>query len=171
MRRFLLVLAALAVASPALAQIQLLPPANTIQTPPGDAYPNSSLKFPDNVVITDPLDMQAKPPVSDKYGLATYTPVGPVSNGNATGFTVGASSALLIPADAHGRRMLSIKNESASASIAVCFGTCTAALNTAGNYTIGPQQVITWNTTLAVPSDSINAIASAASTPVTVEAH
>lgn len=83
--------------------------------------------------------------------------------------TAGTSSSTALAAAVHNRTLIAIDNESASASIAVCFGSCTPALNTAGSFTIPPGQTRTWRGPY-VPADQINVIASAASTPVTVEA-
>jgi len=89
--------------------------------------------------------------------------------GGVTAVTVGTSSAQALAA-ASGNRltMLALQNVSASASIACNLGG-TAALNTAGNFQIGPGQMLTWNSTY-IPQDAINCIASAASTPLTVMA-
>lgn len=88
--------------------------------------------------------------------------------GAVSAVTVGNSSAQVLAKGP--RRYLDIKNESATASIACNFGG-TAALNTAGNYTIPPGWHKSWpdgGNTNFVPSDTINCIASASSTPATL---
>ena len=73
-----------------------------------------------------------------------------------------------------GYKQIAVDNESATASIAVCWGAgCTPALNTAGSFTLPPGTTRSW----AIPygseggfNDPISAIASGAATPVTVQA-
>lgn len=87
-----------------------------------------------------------------------------------TAVTIAASSAQAIASSAGGRMFLSINNESTTATIACAFG-ATAAINTAGSYTISPGQGRTWTGSRDFPlkGDAINCIASAASTPATFE--
>lgn len=87
--------------------------------------------------------------------------------GGFTAVTVGTTSAQAAAAATRTER-LSVKNESATASIAICLGTCTAALNSAGSITIAPGQLLTLSNDAYVPGDAVAAIASATSTPVTV---
>ena len=78
--------------------------------------------------------------------------------------SVGTASGGLVSA-CTGRHYLRIKNEHATASMAVNFGG-TAALNTAGNFTITAGNSIEWTH----PSDSaVNAIGAVASLPATIE--
>jgi hypothetical protein len=87
-----------------------------------------------------------------------------------TAVTVAASSAQMVAAST--RESLSICNQSATASISYCFadtsGSCTAALNTAGQYMVAPGQCSTWRPGERPPGVAIFGIASAGSTPVTV---
>lgn len=79
--------------------------------------------------------------------------------------TVTNSSAAFLAASA-ATKYLFIKNESATASIALNFANGTAALNTAGNITLTPGQ---WQEfTTFIPTGAITAISSAASSPATV---
>lgn len=100
---------------------------------------------------------------------ANPLPSGTVSAGSATvtAYTAGTSSAQALGAATARVSLLAIDNESPTASIAVSFGG-TAALNTAGSFTIGPGQTRTWNAGFA-PMRAIDIIASVASTPVTIE--
>lgn len=98
---------------------------------------------------------------------AGYNAVTPITGtGGVTAVTVGTASAQAIAA-ATRTAILAFKNESTSASIAISLGG-TAALNTAGSFTIPPGQLLTLSTPAYVPGDAINAIASAATTPMTV---
>lgn len=67
------------------------------------------------------------------------------------------------------RQFLAVDNESATASIACRFGG-TAALNTAGSWTIPPGATRTW-LNYPVPAEALNCISSVASSPATVEVH
>lgn len=62
---------------------------------------------------------------------------------------------------------LDIVNASASATVAFCFGACTAVINGQGSITLPPNWHRSWEGTF-VPTDAVHWIASAASTPVTV---
>lgn len=90
--------------------------------------------------------------------------------------TIGTGSATVLKATTTqgGYRAITIDNESTTASIAVCFGaSCIPAINTAGSFTIGPSMTRTWTTPYGAGggfNDPMNAIASAASTPVTTQA-
>ena len=87
-----------------------------------------------------------------------------------TSVTVTNSSAQALGVSAGQRIFLSIDNESATASIACSFGG-TAALNTAGSYTISASNTRTWTGTQDAPLSgaAINCISSAASSPATIE--
>ena len=86
-----------------------------------------------------------------------------------TAVSVGVTSAKALGAAAPaGRVLLAIDNESASATVACAFG-ATAALNTAGSFTIPPGVTRVWDDAF-IPNDQINCIASAVATPVTIEA-
>lgn len=95
------------------------------------------------------------------------TPSSSSVTGSVSAATIGASSAQVLAAAP--RRLLAIDNESASATIACAFGT-TAGINTAGSFTIPPGVTRVWSS-YPVPADAVNCIASAASTPATVEAN
>lgn len=92
--------------------------------------------------------------------------------GGFTAVTVGTSSAQALAAAPlpNGRKLLAIDNESTTATIACRFGAA-AALNTAGSYTIPAGAIMTWSAPSYVPADVVNCIATAAGTPVTIEAH
>lgn len=108
--------------------------------------------------------------VTANQGTAGASPW-PVMNGvSAVTGTVSAktitnSSAQVLAASS--RQLLAIDNESATASIACAFG-ATAALNTAGSFTLPPQSTRTW-TSYPVPAAAVNCISSAATSPATVE--
>ena len=101
-------------------------------------------------------------------GIANaWTDIGPVSavTGSVSAVTITNSSAQAVaPAS---RRLLSIDNESATATIACAFG-ASAALNTAGSFTIPPNFTRTW-TAYPVPADAVNCISSAATSAATIE--
>ena len=84
--------------------------------------------------------------------------------------TVTNSSAQLVPAQTRG--MLSVCNQSSTDTISYCFadttGSCTAALNTAGQFTVSPLNCSTWHPGEGVPHTAIYAITGGTSTPVTV---
>ena len=87
--------------------------------------------------------------------------------------TIGATSAQAVAAAPGGQRVfLSIDNESTTATIACSFGG-TAAINTAGSYTIPPGNTRTWTApsanTYPLNPSAINCIATAGSTPATIE--
>lgn len=88
--------------------------------------------------------------------------------GSTTAVTVTSTSGQALAA-AVTRRFLYIGNESTTATIACNLGG-TAILNTAGNYTIPPNTGRTWDGTF-IPSDAVNCISSAATSPATVEAN
>jgi hypothetical protein len=88
-----------------------------------------------------------------------------------TSVSVTNSSAQAIGVSAGPRLFLSIDNESATANIACNFGG-TAALNTAGSYTIAAGTTRTWgpvNKDNPLSGAAINCISSAASSPATIE--
>ena len=112
-------------------------------------------------------------------GLPVMGPVSPTNplpvltyavstSGTTAPVTLGATSTQVIAGSVNGRRFLAIDNESVTATVACAFG-ATAALNSAGSWTIPPGMTRTWNGGF-VPSDTVNCIASAAGTAVTVEA-
>lgn len=88
--------------------------------------------------------------------------------GGVTGPTVGTSSAQALAAGL--RIALAIQNVSATASVGCRADGGTAALNTAGTYMLSPGQLLSWGPT-AIPAGQVNCIASASSTPITIEAH
>lgn len=103
-------------------------------------------------------------------GGGTVTPIPATGTGGQNAITVTNSSASLLAARTAPKYALSVKNESTTASIAICFGTCTAALNTAGSITLAPGQV--WSASSAfIPLDAIVGISSAATSPATIQAN
>ena len=93
-----------------------------------------------------------------------------VGTGGQNAVTVTSTSAQILAVRAGPKYALSIKNESTTASIAICFGSCTAALNTAGSITIGPG--VLWSASPAyIPLDAIIGISSAATSPATIQAN
>lgn len=96
------------------------------------------------------------------------TPVPSSGTGSTTAVTVTSTSGQALAAAAS-RKFLFIGNESTTATIACNLGG-TAVANTAGNYTIPPNSGRTWDGTF-VPSDAVNCISSAATSPATVEAN
>lgn len=83
-----------------------------------------------------------------------------------TAATVGVASASVLAAGT--RKYLFMQNVSATASVACRPDNGTAALNTAGSFMLTPGGSRTWEGS-ATPNGQINCIASAASTPVTIE--
>lgn len=96
---------------------------------------------------------------------ATLTPTN--SSGSFAAATITNSSVQYVAAAA-AHTILDIKNESTTATIACAFG-ATAAINTAGSYTIPPGWHRSWEGSY-VPSDAVNCISSAATSPATIEA-
>ncbi len=96
-------------------------------------------------------------------GSTSNNPSGAVTT---TPVTAGASSTTWLAASTT-RRFLQIKNESLSATVAFRLDGGTAAINTAGSITLVPGGSATYDS--FVPTGAITGIASAASTPVTVE--
>ncbi len=93
----------------------------------------------------------------------TNTPL--KGTGAYSAVTVGASSAQALAA-ATATVFLDIVNESASATVACAFG-ATAVINGAGAITLPPLWHRSWEGTF-VPTDAVNCIASAGSTPATI---
>lgn len=93
---------------------------------------------------------------------------GPARANNVIAVTVGTSSAEALAKPTIAYRMLAIDNESATATIACSFGG-TAALNTAGSYTIGSSLTRVWSAPAWTMNQAINCISDTASTPVTIE--
>jgi len=93
--------------------------------------------------------------------------IGPNSKGGTTTpATITSTSAQILAAAAQ-RQLVVIDNESTTATIACAFG-ATAAINTAGSFTIEPNTVRVWNSA-PIPTDAVNCISSAASSPATIE--
>lgn len=113
------------------------------------------------------VTLHSAPLVAGNLNNPDYVaPMSSTSNGY-TAKTFTNSSAIVLAARAAPKWALSLKNESATASIAICFGaSCTAALNTAGSVTLAPGQL--WSAGPAfIPLDQINGISSAATSPAT----
>lgn len=102
---------------------------------------------------------------------------GAFGTGSYAGFTVGATDSIIVPSigstaqsGTAASRFLDIANLSATATVCINFGAAATISTTtcaAGEIAIGPLASKTWQNNF-VPSDVIHAIASAASTPVTV---
>ena len=89
-----------------------------------------------------------------------------------TAATVTNSSSQMLAASTGPRTFLSVSNESATATIACRPDGGTAALNTAGSYTIAAGTVVVWGPTdpeYPVPGGAVNCISNAASSPATIE--
>lgn len=122
-----------------------------------------------NATIVGPLGQEA---MANSVSVAiasnqTSLPVTPTPTSSATtttAVTAGTSSNQGLASGT--RKFLAISNESASAFVAFSLGG-TAALNTSGSKTLAPMNSFTFDADF-VPSDAINVIASAASTPVTI---
>jgi hypothetical protein len=97
-------------------------------------------------------------------GITTTTTLAPATAAATVGAVTVTSSSAQALAGAS-RKYLLIKNESASAFIACRFAG-TAALNTAGSITLAPYAGFTWESSY-VPSDAVNCISSAATSPAT----
>ena len=100
--------------------------------------------------------------------VALLTLCGIAQANNVIAVTVGTSSAQALAKPVIAYRMLAIDNESATANIACSFGG-TAALNTAGSYTIPAGLTRTWAAPGWTMNQAINCISDTASTPVTIE--
>jgi hypothetical protein len=91
---------------------------------------------------------------------------------NVTAVTAGIASAVV--SAAHQRRYLAISNQSTTATVYVAFNVPAVAAPTAGQLTLLPITTppgvssVVWDGSAFVPANSINIIASAAATPVTV---
>lgn len=85
--------------------------------------------------------------------------------------TVTSSSTTMLAAAVGIRTFLSVSNESETATIACRIGG-TAALHTAGSYTLAPGQGIQWGpggTQFPILGGAVNCISSEASSPATIE--
>lgn len=111
-------------------------------------------------------DLRNNQPVSVAKPLPVASPQSSIT-GSVTAATIGTSSAQVLAAAS--RQLLAIDNESTTATIACAFG-APAAINTAGSFTLAPGVTRVWKD-YPVPADAVNCIASAASTPATVEAN
>jgi len=106
-----------------------------------------------------------------------YSATTPLATGNAgtpSAVTGTVSAATITNASttvvaAATRRFLLIENESSTATIACNFGG-TAAINTAGSFTILPNTNRKWSD-YPVPAEALNCISSVASSPATVETY
>lgn len=96
---------------------------------------------------------------------STVTSKPTVGTGAYSGTTVGTSSStatITTPTV-----FLDIVNASATATVAFCFGACTAVINGNGSITLPPNWHRSWEGTF-VPTDAVHWIASVAATPVSV---
>ena len=149
-------LAAAAPASPAWAQSQFpTPAANSLVKGEAVLIPNGASAGGQTVFAppssTNPL------PVRNSATTAS---------GSVTPATVGTVSVQVLAGAV--RKFLAIDNESPSTMLACALGS-TAMLNSAGSFTIPAGTTRTWDGSF-VPSDAVNCVASAAGTPVTLEA-
>jgi hypothetical protein len=90
-----------------------------------------------------------------------------------TPITAGGTSA--VASAARARNYLGIFNQSATATVYISLGSAAVAAATAGQFTLGPNNAtstaptfIVWEVGTNVPSQSVNIIASAGATPVTL---
>ena len=101
-------------------------------------------------------------------GSGTVTAVPSTGTGGYSAVTVTSTSGSILAARAAPKYALSVKNESTTATIAICFGSgCTAAINTAGSVTIPPGFMWAAAPTY-IPLDQINGTSSAATSPATI---
>lgn len=92
----------------------------------------------------------------------------PRSAVTAAGCSVGTASALCLAAST-ANFWIQVQNTSASNSVACSWGG-TAALNATGSFLLAPGQSASWGpNSSGVPTNALNCIASAASTPLYVE--
>jgi hypothetical protein len=99
-------------------------------------------------------------------GSLNVVPLNQTGSAAGGAYTCPTASGTLLPQAP--RQMLAIDNESSSANIAISFGG-TAALNTAGSWTIPAGMTRSWSGPF-VPSDAVNCITSGGSgTPVTIQ--
>ena len=88
-----------------------------------------------------------------------------------SGVTVGTSPALVLAAPAtRGYRLVVIRNQSGSATIACAPDNATPAIGAAGSFDIAAGAERTWSAAGVVFAGAWYCIASGASTPVTIEA-
>jgi len=126
-------------------------------TTAGGATPSGS-----NVVVVQGDPSGTKIPVA-----ATTQVLVSALTGLTSAATITNTSAQVVAAAS--RQFLVIDNESTTATIACNFGG-TAAINTAGSFTIPPGSTRTW-ASYPVPADTVNCISSVASSPATIEVH
>jgi hypothetical protein len=156
-RLLVLLPAVLLAAGPALAQSQF-------PTPAASAPVSSTAILVPNGTISGGQPVMAPPSAANPLA-AQQIPVS--AAGAVTAATIGTASAQVIAATT-ARKVLAIHNQSATATVSCAFGT-TALAGAAGSWDIPPQQTLTWSESF-VPPDAVNCLASAAATPVTVEA-
>lgn len=147
MKKILLATAICLFAIPALAQQAVSPCTKTT-----DTFGTTSCV---PVTATSPL------PVT---GSGTSTPTPNTGTGKYVAKTVTSASTQMLAAGV-ATKFLQIKNESTTATIACNLGGV-AALNTAGNISLSPGWTATWDSSF-IPSDAINCISSAATSPAT----
>jgi hypothetical protein len=100
------------------------------------------------------------------HGQAVPTP--PTITGTVRAATITSTSTLVLTSPG-GRTLLAVDNESTTATIACAFGNpATAAINTAGSFTMTPGQTRTW-LNFALPTEPMYCISSAATSPATIE--
>lgn len=131
----------------------------------GNAYEWQNGRItPDAMILVDPLALQQRATVNSTGTLNTRseifsTPAGPGA------VTLTSTSTAVIAAGP--KKFIAIDNESGSTSIACSFGG-TAALNTAGSFTIPPGSTRVWNS-VWIPSDAVQCISGAASSAATIQ--
>lgn len=116
--------------------------------------------------ICDPVNPWRCMTVNKDSGASVANSVSSITGSISAATITNASTQFLAAAS---RRLLSIDNESTTATIACAFG-ATAAINTAGSFTLVPGTTRVWNS-YPVPADAVNCISSAATSPATVEAN
>jgi len=104
-------------------------------------------------------------------GVVVVTPMPSKGAGAYSSATVGTSDSTILAASS-ASYMLDLVNNSATATVCINFGataTISGTLCAAGEYTLPPLWHRSWENNF-IPTDAIHAIASAASTPLTVGA-
>jgi hypothetical protein len=92
------------------------------------------------------------------------------------GVSLGTSPQLLVPNPGRPWRLISVSNEATTGNVAVCFGynpptsltPCTPVVNGAGSYTLVPGVIRIWAASDVLFFGPVYGVASAPSTPITV---
>jgi hypothetical protein len=102
-----------------------------------------------------------------QVAVAAVTPPGVTGTISALTVTNTATAVAKYPGG-YQVTLLAIDNESTTATIACAFGATTAATNTAGSFTMPPQTTRVWSS-YPIPTEAMNCISSASSSPATIE--